>query len=125
MYEQSKTQSTGDRRSFCCRVKLGSNYSESNGDNTHENGSLTNENAYSQNKSDYKVVHFVGFLRFDMEKNLIPGDSSKHHSAVKDSAVQHYLIAYGQTRPKTNSLVNFEFVSKHDTNGKFVYVEPK
>jgi hypothetical protein len=84
---KSKAYTTGDRRSFICRLKssLGSN---TGSNKRHSSGSLNQPHfdATSSSSSsslvtakrpaDYKVVHFVGYVRSDLSSNLVFADPS-------------------------------------------------
>lgn len=88
---------------------------------------------------EYKVINFNGYLRSDALKNLskgslqTPNESSKLTPSLKASKtsnsdnsnqITQYLIAYGHSKHRATPLVNFEFISRLDIDGKFIYVEP-
>lgn len=81
MLNKTKTYTSGDRRSFFCRLRTGtSSITEAN---NSRRSSLSNSMNYSismqdhmytnletTKKADYRTVHFVGYLRSDLNTNL-------------------------------------------------------
>ena len=129
---------------------------------------------------DFKLVHFFGYLRSDLNQKYEIGSTSSnnsggndladdpcsssqfkvnndalfrsHHSTTfldpcdddlnqknrnqylnenkprngESSPTQHYLLAYAQIKSKlVNELDQTKFVTKHNLDGKFLYVEPR
>jgi hypothetical protein len=63
---------------------------------------------------------------FYIETNSIKANSGTSASQLfGNNSIQYYLIAYGQTKPRVDELSQFKFISKHDQDGKYIYVEPK
>lgn len=95
----------------------------------------------SPSATEYKVINFNGYLRSDALKNLSKGNLLSPNEASKltpsrgqaakaamndnnSNQITQYLIAYGHSKHRATPLVNFEFISRLDFDGKFIYVEP-
>ncbi|RNA31815.1 hypothetical protein BpHYR1_039635, partial [Brachionus plicatilis] len=180
MLNKSKTYTTGDRRSFVCRIRTRQA--------SEKRQSSIQDHVYTNldtKKPEYKTVQFVGYLRSDLSSNLkfgpetnresvpnsgdttnfvapispvklnsfknfhsntllnesssneaqisnqtndpiSPNQNNSSISAQSNSAnvLEYYLIVYGQITPKTDDLNKCKYVSRHDADGKFIYLEP-
>jgi len=125
-YVISKFKTSGDRRSFMCRIK-------------NNKSIFINDNQSDQ----FKVVRFVGYLDSKHESNLryntdLPYKSdsplSQNHSCtflepsktdhkMNGSTILHYLIAYGKVEDERLESKVTDFIAKLDSDGKILYSE--
>lgn len=50
--------------------------------------------------------------------------SSTSGQSTNTNVLEYYLIVYGQITPKTDDITRCKYVSRHDSDGKFIYLEP-
>jgi hypothetical protein len=148
MNDKTSSNITGSRRSFACRIIKGPT-SPNTSATLITNNCLSNY-GYKLNENEYQVVHFVGYIKYDLSFNvhhkLIEYESSfNDHSKPRiknfaqstaalaqnaknlenngNSSQSYYLILFGQMKDQINSKVT-EFISRLDTEGNFIFVEP-
>ena len=51
--------------------------------------------------------------------------ASSSSSPQNNGSLQHYLITCGKIKQSDEELVQYKFISRHDADGKFIYLEPK
>ena len=73
--------------------------------------SLNNKNITSLNSS------------LNSTSKTINSSSSTLNST--NSSLQHYLITCGKIKQSDEELVQYKFISRHDADGKFIYLDPK
>lgn len=158
--DKTSSNITGSRRSFACRIIKGPTLPTASATLITNNSSANY--SYKLNENEYQVVHFVGYIKYDLtfnvhrklidyeasssfnsdiappsktrSKNFAQStaalaqsakcfDNSNTNSNGNSSSQNYYLILFGQMKDQINSKVT-EFVSRVDTEGNFIFVEP-
>ncbi len=77
----------------------------------------------------FKAHHSMSLFNSSYTNQPSSSQSSLQNSLLNSSIplLQYYLIAYGQKKTMSDDEmdVQFKYVSRHDLDGKFIYVEPK
>ena len=90
--------------------------------------SSSNQLKANNNSILFRNYHSTTFLNsFENDLNQKRNHfrtENKNKMCDSFNQVQHYLLAYAQIKPKVNEIEQTKFVTKHDVEGKFLFVEP-
>ncbi|EDV26508.1 uncharacterized protein TRIADDRAFT_14211, partial [Trichoplax adhaerens] len=117
---------SGARKSFICRMRYGSDnydveYEEDQFSSTNPNGVTTR----------YKVVHCAGYIRSWPPTGITDDDSSESSfsSFGSENGIGTCLVAIGKlllaTAPTVADEEGTTFVSRHDINGTFTFIDQR
>ena len=90
MNDKTSSNITGSRRSFACRIIRGPTSANTSA-TLITNNCLTNY-GYKLNENEYQVVHFVGYIKYDLSFNV-------HHKLLE------YESSFND--PSKNRIKNF------------------